>query len=71
MHHKIKERMKRALDECGHENWRKCPFCLRYGDPETMEKMGPYQFCHPNCLYNYQKKYHAGYSKMGWAKKIR
>jgi hypothetical protein len=26
----------RALDACGHADWRLCKYCKQYGDPATM-----------------------------------
>lgn len=28
-----------AYNACGNANWRKCPFCKQYGDPETLIEM--------------------------------
>lgn len=35
-YHKLLHQRKDALDACGNPNYRKCPFCKQYSEPETM-----------------------------------
>lgn len=43
----------RALRACGHVNWRKCPFCKEYDDPNKMHNRKRHkrndQFYHQDC----------------------
>lgn len=35
-YHGLLERRQRAYDTCGHADWRKCEYCLRYDAPESL-----------------------------------
>lgn len=35
-YHKLLHMRQNALDACGNANWRKCPYCKQYDDPENM-----------------------------------
>lgn len=58
--HTTLHRKKRALKECGHEDWRKCPFCKEYDDPENMSighsGKGSTFFFHSGCHNKYRRE---------------
>jgi hypothetical protein len=37
-----------ALKECGNPNWKRCGYCKKYDDPETMRQFRT-RFVHTNC----------------------
>jgi hypothetical protein len=54
-HFLLHQRM-RALDACGHADWRKCPFCKAYDAPDNMKvsKHGRHMY-HNDCKQQYRK----------------
>lgn len=63
-YHRLLHVRQAALDACGNPNWRKCPFCGQYDDPEKMliharrqGKQTP-TYCHRDCrrAYDSQRK---------------
>ena len=49
-YHKLLHTRERALDECGHAGWRKCPLCGAYDDPARMSHNASSRyFYHPLC----------------------
>src|SRR5574343_1514983 len=54
-YHMLIERRLRAYRNCGNAEWRKCPFCKQYDNPERMyvDKKGTYR--HRECFNIYQK----------------
>jgi len=47
-HHLLHVRM-RAKKACGNANWRKCPFCGQYDDPNNMSLEGSGRCVHREC----------------------
>jgi hypothetical protein len=50
----------RALEDCGNANYRKCPFCKKYGDPAKMilrPAGGRPHHCHDDCRKSYDSSY--------------
>jgi hypothetical protein len=47
-HHLLHQRM-RALAACGNANWRKCPYCHKYDDPENMRLEQSGRCVHREC----------------------
>lgn len=54
-YHNLLHQRSRALRECGHANWRKCPYCKQYDDPADMAVPGRTAY-HRSCLNEYQKR---------------
>lgn len=55
-YHQLLHRRTRALDECGHADWRKCNYCLTWDDPAAMRIRGRSAH-HPACRRVYQQQY--------------
>ncbi|MCF8532418.1 MAG: HNH endonuclease [Reyranella sp.] len=58
-YHKLLHRRQRALDACGHADWRKCPYCKLYDDPANMrphkqKRRAPFYY-HLACNAAYRK----------------
>jgi len=53
-YHKLLELRTRALEICGNANYRKCPFCKKYDDPENMWLNGG-TYRHGDCHIEYNK----------------
>lgn len=52
-----------ALAECGHADWRKCPFCKQYDDTANMRKNGK-SYRHAKCAAEYMRNHKPkGYTK--------
>lgn len=56
-YHFLLERRERALDACGHPDWRKCLHCKQYDDPKhlTFATASRSQF-HPECARRYARE---------------
>ena len=55
-HHFQLHRRKRALQACGHADWRKCWICGEYDDPKNLRIYGS-SVHHRSCYNEYRKKY--------------
>jgi hypothetical protein len=58
-YHKLLHMRQRALDACGHADWRKCRFCPRYDAPANMivnsaGRQSP-DYCHHECRLSHQR----------------
>lgn len=54
-YHMILHLRTRALDECGNANWRKCPHCKKWDDPDNMV-LYQTSFKHIECNRSYALK---------------
>lgn len=55
-YHALLHMRERALDACGNANYRKCPFCKQYSDPETMQKSSnSNSYHHAECKAGYYR----------------
>jgi sRNA-binding protein len=52
-------REQRALDACGHEDWRKCTYCKQWDDPANLYCWGERQGYHRACHTAYIREYNA------------
>jgi hypothetical protein len=62
-HHVLHRRM-RAMQESGHADWRKCPYCKTYDSPEKMTKKVSKvtsfsQHLHKSCFNKYRREQYA------------
>lgn len=55
-YHMLLHRRARALDECGHADWRKCNFCGRYDSPESIDTAGNSSAFHRSCRATYERE---------------
>ena len=56
-YHMLLHRRARALDECGHADWRKCNFCGRYDAPEAMSFIAASSSAfHRSCRATYERE---------------
>lgn len=53
--HPDAEKKQQAYEVCGHANWRKCPFCKKYDDPQNMYDYNG-QVGHRACKLAYGRK---------------
>ena len=51
----IHQRM-RAMEACGHADWRKCKYCKRYDAPENVRVYGDFA-THPKCNSEHVARY--------------
>ena len=58
-YHHLLHRRRRALEACGHANWRPCNVCGDYDAPENMRNTSTReaQWYHPACMREHTKKY--------------
>ena len=55
-YHKLLHQRQKSLEECGNPNFRKCPFCKNYDDPNKMKhNVGSRYFYHSACKSEYNK----------------
>lgn len=55
-YHKLLHQRQKSLEECGNANFRKCPFCKNYDDPNKMKhNVGSRYFYHAACKSEYNK----------------
>ena len=54
----------RALEICGHPNWRSCQFCKKYDDPTDLYIYGQHVY-HRECRNLYQRKFRKPRGKSG------
>ena len=52
-YHSSLHRRKRAFEECGHPDWRKCALCKKYDDPEIMKPHTRASVVHRTCRNEY------------------
>jgi hypothetical protein len=58
-YHTVLHRRQRALDECGHADWRKCSICKQWDNPSNISvyTRGAREFSkHLSCAAEYAKK---------------
>ena len=53
-YHMLLHQRQRAINASGHADWRKCPFCKQYSDPNLMSQNGGGGYRHPKCHAAYQ-----------------
>lgn len=58
-YHMLLHQRTRALDACGHANWRRCTLCQKYDDPEVMYCRRGKQAWHPDCRNDYRRRAYA------------
>jgi hypothetical protein len=59
-YHKLLHQRQRALNACGNANYRKCQFCKKWSDPETMKLDVVHgTFYHFECRQTYNFEYQA------------
>ena len=56
-YHNLLHRRQRALKECGHANWLKCPFCKQYDDPKNLIIRKNGGGIHRKCQNKARRKY--------------
>jgi hypothetical protein len=57
-YHFLLHQRQRALDACGHADWRKCPFCKEYDAPENLH-ITEHNLYHRACRSAYRKAAYA------------
>jgi hypothetical protein len=55
-YHRLLHQRQRAFNSCGHANWRKCPYCKHYDDPEKLNFIGRHAH-HLQCKNEYQRNH--------------
>lgn len=61
-YHILLHQRTKALRECGHAHWLRCPFCKKWGDPSNM-------FVHKDSNSGYHRKCHADYEMARYRRK--
>ena len=54
-YHNLLHRRQRAFEVCGHANWRKCGYCLKYDEPGKLVIYGHGGARHKECQRLYKK----------------
>ena len=59
-YHQLIHLRQRAFDACGHPEYRKCPFCKQWSDPQEMIVVGDVpkrnkRYCHRKCKSEYER----------------
>lgn len=65
-YHRILHRRKKALEDCGNANFRKCIGCGKYDDPLNMKKHSINSFIHKKCASIKMKQYHSKHKIKGY-----
>lgn len=64
--HLLLHRREIALRKCGHANWRKCPFCKQYDDPNNLCIYSNGFVCHKECRNQYNRDRYKGSPHHYW-----